>query len=38
VVAKLTATWSDGAPFTGTLSFAAPNFSHGGVYALDPNK
>ena len=35
VVAKLTAAWSDGAPFTGKLSFGPPNYSAGGVYALD---
>jgi hypothetical protein len=37
VVASLTAAWSDGAPFTGTLSFGPPNYSAGGVYALDSN-
>jgi hypothetical protein len=37
VVAKLTAAWSDGAPFTGKLSFGPPNYSAGGVYALDSN-
>jgi hypothetical protein len=36
-VANITALWSDGSPFTGTLSFGAPNFSDGGVYALDRN-
>jgi Domain of unknown function (DUF4082) len=36
-VAQITGAWSDGSPFTGTLSFAAPNFSDGGVYALDSN-
>lgn len=35
-VAHITATWSDGAPFTGKLSFGAPNFGS-GVYALDSN-
>lgn len=35
VVAKLTATWSDGSPFTGTLSLGSPNSSDGGVYAID---
>jgi Domain of unknown function (DUF4082) len=35
IVAKLSAAWSDGAPFTGTLSFGAPNFNAGGVYAID---
>jgi hypothetical protein len=37
VVAKLTVKWSDGSPFTGTLSFGPPNYSAGGVYALDSN-
>jgi Domain of unknown function (DUF4082) len=37
VVAHLAATWSDGAPFTGTLSFGPPNFNHGGAYELDSN-
>jgi hypothetical protein len=37
VVAELTAAWSDGSPFTGTLSLGAPNFGSGGVYALDSN-
>jgi hypothetical protein len=35
VVAKLSATWSDGSPFTGKLSFGAPNFNAGGVFAID---
>jgi hypothetical protein len=35
VLAKLTATWSDGALLTGKLSFGAPNFNSGGVYAID---
>jgi hypothetical protein len=34
-VAQITAAWSDGVPFTGTISFGAPNFNDGGVYALD---
>jgi hypothetical protein len=37
VVATLGATWSDGSPFTGTLSFGPPNYSNGGVYAIDSN-
>ncbi len=37
VVANVAATWSDGAPFTGAFLFVAPNFNHGGVYALDSN-
>jgi Domain of unknown function (DUF4082) len=36
-VAQITAAWSDGAPFIGTLSFGAPNFNYGGVYAMDSN-
>src|SRR5262249_22202230 len=36
-VAQIAVTWSDGSPFTGTLSFGPPNFSYGGVYALDSN-
>jgi hypothetical protein len=36
-LAQIAVTWSDGSPFTGTLSFGAPNFSYGGVYALDSN-
>jgi hypothetical protein len=36
-VAQVTAAWSDGSPFTGTLSFGPPNFNAGGVYALDGN-
>ncbi len=37
VVAKITVTWSDGSPFTGTLSFGLPNSNGGGVYAIDSN-
>jgi hypothetical protein len=37
VVAKLSATWSDRSPFTGSLSFGPPNYNAGGVYALDSN-
>ena len=36
-VAQVAVTWSDGSPFTGTLSFGAPNYNDGGVYALDAN-
>jgi hypothetical protein len=36
-VAQISASWSDGSPFTGTLSFGPPNFSDGYVYALDSN-
>lgn len=34
VVAAISVVMSDGSPFTGTLSFGAPNFSDGNVYAL----
>jgi len=37
VVATVTVTWSNGAPFTGTLSFGPPNNNGGGVYALKGN-
>jgi hypothetical protein len=37
VVASLGAAWSDGSPFTGKLSFGPPNYSDGGVYAIDGN-
>jgi hypothetical protein len=37
VVASLRAAWSDGSPFTGKLSFGPPNYSDGGVYAIDSN-
>jgi hypothetical protein len=37
VVAQLSAAWSDGSPFTGALSFGAPNFNSRGVYTLDSN-
>jgi hypothetical protein len=37
VVATISVTWSNGAPFTGTLSFGPPNSSGGGVYALSGN-
>jgi len=37
VVATVTVTWSDGSPFTGTLSFGPPNNNGGGVYALSGN-
>jgi hypothetical protein len=33
-VAKVTAAWSNGAPFTGTIQFVAPNFDDGGTFAL----
>jgi hypothetical protein len=37
VVATVSVTWSNGAPFTGTLSFGPPNSNGGGVYALSGN-
>jgi len=33
-VATVTATWSDGSPFTGTLGFATPYLDDGGTFAL----
>ena len=36
-IAQVAVTWSDGSPFTGTLSFGPPNYDGGGVYALDSN-
>src|SRR6516165_4196406 len=33
-VATVTAAWSDGSPFTGTLGFAAPYLDDGGTFAL----
>jgi hypothetical protein len=37
VVATVSVTWSNGAPFAGTLSFGSPNSNGGGVYALSGN-
>jgi len=37
VVATITASWSDGSPFTGTLSFARPYSSDNGMFALSGN-
>jgi hypothetical protein len=37
VVTTLTASWSNGAPFTGTLSFVSPNNNDGGLFALSGN-
>jgi hypothetical protein len=34
VVATITPTWSDGSPFTGTLSFAQPYSNDNGVFAM----
>jgi hypothetical protein len=37
VVASISATWSDGSPFTGTLSFAQPYSNDQGVFAISGN-
>jgi Domain of unknown function (DUF4082) len=37
VVATITASWSDGSPFTGTLSFGPPYFNDQGVFAISGN-
>jgi hypothetical protein len=37
VVATVTAAWSDGSAFTGTLSFGAPYYDDGGTFALSGN-
>jgi hypothetical protein len=37
VVATITASWSDGSPFTGTLSFAQPYSNDNGVFAISGN-
>jgi hypothetical protein len=34
VVATVTASWSDGSPFTGTLSFGTPYSNDNGIFAL----
>jgi hypothetical protein len=33
-VATVTAAWSDGSPFTGTIQFTAPYYDDGGTFAL----
>jgi hypothetical protein len=38
VVATVSAKWSDGTPFTGTLGFAPPYFNGGGVFAISGHK
>lgn len=38
VVATITATWSDGTPFTGTLGFGPPYWNDGGIFAISGNK
>src|SRR5205823_6311760 len=37
-VATVTAAWSDGSPFTGTIQFTAPYYDDGGTFALSGNK
>jgi hypothetical protein len=37
-VATVTAAWSDGSPFTGTLSFDSPYYDDGGTFALSGNR
>ena len=37
VVATITASWSDGSPFTGTLSFAPPYSNDQGIFAISGN-
>ncbi len=37
VVAAVVASWSNGAPFTGSLAFGAPYFTDGGTFAIDGN-
>ena len=38
VVATITAAWSDGTPFTGTLSFGPPNSNDHGTFAISGNQ
>jgi Domain of unknown function (DUF4082) len=37
VVASVTARWSDGSPFTGTLSFGSPNSNDNATFAMSGN-
>jgi hypothetical protein len=37
VVATIAAAWSNGAPFTGTLSFAPPYSNDNGTFAISGN-
>ena len=37
-VATVTAAWSYGSPFAGTLQFMAPDYDDGGTFALSDNK
>ena len=36
-MATITAAWSDGSPFTGTLGFAAPYSNDQGTFAISGN-
>jgi hypothetical protein len=38
VVATITASWNDGSPFTGTLSFGAPNSNDQATFAISGNQ
>jgi hypothetical protein len=38
VVATISASWSDGSPFTGTLSFGAPNSNDKAAFAISGNQ
>jgi hypothetical protein len=38
IVATVTAAWSDGSTFTGTLGFVGPYYDDGGTFALSGNK
>jgi hypothetical protein len=37
-VATVTAAWSNGSPFTGTIQFTAPYYDDGGTFALSGNQ
>jgi hypothetical protein len=37
VVATVTASWSDGSPFTGTLTFGAPYYNDNATFAISGN-
>jgi hypothetical protein len=38
VVAQVVVTWSNGSPFTGTLSFGSPYFADGGTFGFDGSR
>ncbi len=38
VIATINASWSDGSPFTGTLSFGPPNSNDNGIFAISGNQ